>query len=51
MSDHDTPDPPAPPPRKPYATPELVEYGPVEKLTRTGTQTAGDGAHMMMTCL
>ncbi len=51
MSDKDTPDPEAPDPRKPYTTPQLVEYGPVEKLTRTGTTGTGDAAHRMMPCL
>ncbi len=37
--------------KKPYAKPRLIEYGPVEKLTHSGTQTLGDGGPMMMPCL
>jgi hypothetical protein len=41
-----------PPVRKPYSTPRLVEYGPVEKLTHSGTGVVGDGGPMMrLTCL
>jgi hypothetical protein len=36
------------PRRKPYSPPRLVEYGPVEKLTHSGTGTVGDGGPMMM---
>ena len=37
---------------KPYSTPRLIEYGPVEKLTHSGTGTLGDGgAMMMLACL
>ncbi len=39
------------PPKKPYTKPRLTEYGPVEKLTHSGTQTLGDGGPMMMPCL
>jgi hypothetical protein len=35
------------PVRKPYSTPRLIEYGPVEKLTHSGSGTAGDGGAMM----
>jgi hypothetical protein len=34
--------------KKAYTTPQLVEYGPVEKLTASGTGTVGDGGLMMM---
>ena len=37
-----------PPVRKPYSAPRLIEYGPVEKLTHSGTGTVGDGGPMMM---
>jgi len=37
--------------KKPYVKPRLVEYGPVEKLTHSGTQSLGDGGPMMMACL
>ena len=40
-----------PPKKKLYAKPCLVEYGPVEKLTHSGTQNLGDGGPMMMPCL
>jgi hypothetical protein len=36
------------PVRKPYSTPRLIEYGPVEKLTHSGSGTIGDGGLMMM---
>jgi hypothetical protein len=39
------------PSKKPYVKPRLIEYGPVEKLTHTGTSTLGDAGPMMMTCL
>jgi hypothetical protein len=32
----------APRPRKPYVTPELIEYGSVAKLTQAGGQTVQD---------
>ncbi len=52
MSHDDTRNPEAEPAKKPYATPKLVEYGPVEKLTRTGTLIVGDAAHRMrLPCL
>ena len=38
-------------PKTPYVKPRLIEYGPVEKLTHSGTQTLGDGGPMMMPCL
>jgi hypothetical protein len=34
--------------KKPYTTPHLVEYGPVEKLTHTGSGILGDMDAMMM---
>ncbi len=39
--------------RRPYVTPELVEYGTVAKLTQTGGQTVQDffTFRRMMTCL
>lgn len=51
MSDSERRTPESEPVKKPYTTPTLVEYGPVEKLTRTGTLAVGDAAHMMMPCL
>jgi hypothetical protein len=40
-------------PRRPYAAPELIEYGTVAKLTQTGGQTAHDSLvwNRMGTCL
>jgi hypothetical protein len=35
--------------RRAYATPELVEYGSVAKLTRTGGRTGVDFINMAMT--
>jgi hypothetical protein len=43
--------PPSKSVRKPYRPPRLIEYGPVEKLTHSGTGTSGDGGPMMMPCL
>ena len=37
--------------KKPYVKPRLIEYGPVEKLTHSGTQNLGDGGPMKMPCL
>jgi len=39
--------------KKPYALPQLIEYGNVEKLTRSGGSTRTDylGAAMRMRCL
>lgn len=39
--------------RRPYAPPELIEYGTVAKLTQTGGGSFFDfgGMMMMMTCL
>jgi hypothetical protein len=39
--------------RRPYVTPELIEYGTVAKLTQTGGQTVSDffAFRRMMTCL
>ena len=38
--------------RRPYAAPELVEYGTVAKLTQTGGGSVFDfGGMMMMACL
>ena len=39
--------------KKPYAAPRLTEYGPVEKLTHSGSGTFSDSLAMMMdmTCL
>jgi hypothetical protein len=34
--------------KKAYTTPQLIEYGPVEKLTASGSGTVGDGGLMMM---
>jgi len=40
-------------PRRPYATPELIEYGTVAKLTQTGGETAHDSLvwNRMGSCL
>ena len=51
MKEEPTPDATLGPSKKPYAKPRLIEYGPVEKLTHTGTQTLGDAGPMMMACL
>lgn len=51
MSEQETRDSTPKPPKKPYRTPRLIEYGPVEKLTHTGTAALGDGGPMMMPCL
>ncbi len=39
--------------RRPYAAPELIDYGTVAKLTQTGSGSVNDftGMMMMMTCL
>ena len=39
--------------KKPYASPQLTEYGTVEKLTRSGGSTRAEGlqAAMRMRCL
>jgi hypothetical protein len=39
--------------RRPYAAPELIEYGTVAKLTQTGSGSVFDftGMRMMMVCL
>ena len=34
--------------KKAYTTPQLIEYGPVEKLTASGSGIVGDGGLMMM---
>ena len=39
------------PPKKIYATPQLVEYGSIEKLTQTGSANIGDALMQMMACL
>jgi len=39
------------PSKKPYTTPCLTTYGPVEKLTRSGVSNTGDASHMMAACL
>jgi len=38
-------------PKKPYTTPRLTTYGPVEKLTRSGVSAIGDASHTMAACL
>jgi len=38
------------PVKKPYAKPELVEYGSIEKLTESGSMAMGD-LSMTMNCL
>ena len=37
--------------RRPYCTPELIEYGSVAKLTQSGSMNFGDSMGMMMGCL
>ncbi len=38
--------------KKPYVSPQLTEYGNVEKLTRSGGATVPEGGSgMFMTCL
>jgi hypothetical protein len=51
MKEERTQDVTSGPSKKPYAKPRLIEYGPVEKLTHSGTQTLGDGGPMMSPCL
>jgi hypothetical protein len=51
MSEQETRDSTPEPAKRPYTKPLLIEYGPVEKLTHSGTQTLGDGGPMMMPCL
>jgi len=51
MNEEPTPDATLGPPKKPYVKPRLIEYGPVEKLTHTGSAALGDAGPMMMTCL
>lgn len=41
----------AAPAKKPYTTPCLTTYGPIEKLTQSGSQATGDASKMMMACL
>jgi hypothetical protein len=45
------PEPASRPLRKQYARPVLVEYGPIGKLTRSGSATIGDSNAMKMSCL
>jgi hypothetical protein len=51
MKEEPTQDATLGPSKKPYAKPRLIEYGPVEKLTHSGTQNHGDAGPMMMSCL
>ena len=51
MSERETRDSSPESSKRPYAKPRLIEYGPVEKLTHSGTQNLGDAGPMMMTCL
>jgi len=51
MKDEPTQDVTLGPSKKPYVKPRLIEYGPVEKLTHTGTSALGDAGPMMMACL
>ncbi len=37
--------------RRPYRTPELIEYGSVAKLTQGASMFGFDGTMMQMTCL
>jgi hypothetical protein len=44
----------APTAKKPYTTPQLLDYGSIAKLTQTGNGTGADGgliAGMRMVCL
>jgi len=43
MSEKKTSDEASERPKNPYVRPRLVEYGPVEKLTHSGTGRPGDG--------
>ncbi|THI90814.1 MAG: lasso RiPP family leader peptide-containing protein [Nitrospira sp. CG24A] len=56
MTRETEPDPEKTPPKKPYTTPTLVEYGDIAKLTQGGGGSVPDGmsgmaASMMMMCL
>jgi len=51
MSDQETRDSGSEQSKKPHTKPRLIEYGPVEKLTRSGTKNHGDAGPMMMSCL
>jgi hypothetical protein len=37
--------------RRPYRTPELIEYGSVAKLTQSSSMFGFDGTMMLMSCL
>lgn len=45
------PDPMPAASRRPYHTPELIEYGSVAKLTQGGGMSGTDGSMMMFGCL
>jgi len=52
MTEESAPDARPEPSKRPYVKPRLIEYGPVEKLTNTGTSIFGDAGPMMMpSCL
>jgi len=52
MTEASAPDARLEPSKKLYVKPCLIEYGPVEKLTHTGTSIFGDAGPMMMpSCL
>lgn len=51
MRDRQEPDSRPGHPKKPYSTPNLIEYGSVAKLTQTGAFSVGDATMMMMPCL
>jgi hypothetical protein len=52
MNESRQPNPRSEQSKKLYATPQLIEYGPVEKLTQSGSGALGDGPAMaMIVCL
>ena len=51
MSEQETRDSEPEPAEKPYKKPRLIAYGPVERLTHSGTKHHGDAGPMMMPCL
>jgi hypothetical protein len=52
MNESHSPKPRSEGSKKAYTTPELIEYGPVEKLTASGSGSVGEGGAMgMVPCL
>jgi hypothetical protein len=51
MNESHKPDPQSKRSKKAYTTPQLIEYGAVEKLTASGSAATGDAAMMMSMCL